>query len=291
MFVGSAEMVEDKHQESGEASAMRESLPYQVLANAVLAFHLALVLFVVLGLVFIVVGNWRRWGWVNSFSFRLIHLVTIAVVAAEAWLGFVCPFTTLEMWLRAKADSTTYAGSFMEHWLQSLLYWEVSSWVFTLAYSLFALAVAAAWWYFPPTFGRSEPSAMRWLKFTRLLWAAPCSAVGLVLALIPLVLGGKAKWSAGALEVTYRQSQASCGKLARTLPFRGIVFGHVILAVTREELQYIGAHERVHVEQYERWGPLFFLAYGASSLWQLLKGRSPYWYNHFEIQARQRRPQ
>lgn len=61
-----------------------------------------------------------------------------------------------------------------------------------------------------------------------------------------------------------------------------------LLAVTREELQRIGPHERVHVEQYERWGLLFFIAYGASSLWQLLHGRSPYWHNHFEVQARQR---
>lgn len=129
---------------------------------------------------------------------------------------------------------------------------------------------------------------MHWLKVVKMLWAFPCSALGLVLAILPVALGGRAKWSAGALEVTYRQSQASCGRLASNLPFRGIVFGHVILAVTSEELQRIGPHERVHVEQYERWGPLFFVVYGASSLWQLLKGRSPYWHNHFEIQARQK---
>jgi hypothetical protein len=125
-----------------------------------------------------------------------------------------------------------------------------------------------------------------WLEIVSLLWASPCSAVGLVLACIPLLAGGSARWSSGALEVTYRESQAACGKLARKLPFRGIVFGHVILAVTREELRTIGPHERVHVQQYGRWGPLFFFAYGASSLWQLMRGRSAYWDNHFEIQAR-----
>lgn len=120
----------------------------------------------------------------------------------------------------------------------------------------------------------------------KLLWAAPCSAIGIVLAGSLLLAGGKAKWSSGAMEVTYRESQAHCGRLARNLPFRGIVFGHVILAVTRDELLSIGAHERVHVRQYERWGPLFFFAYGASSLWQLLKGRGAYRDNHFEVQAR-----
>lgn len=129
---------------------------------------------------------------------------------------------------------------------------------------------------------------MTWLRVAKLIWAAPCSAIGLALAVLPLALGGSSRWSAGALEVTYRNTQAGCGKLASTLPFRGIVFGHVILAVTREELQHIGSHERVHVEQYERWGPLFLFAYVASSAWQLLKGRGPYWNNHFEVQARQR---
>lgn len=117
---------------------------------------------------------------------------------------------------------------------------------------------------------------MHWLKVAKLLWAAPRSAIGLVLAAIPLALGGKVAWSCGALEVTYRQSRAGCGKLAQALPFRGIVFGHVILAVTDEDLCWIGPHARVHVEQYELWGPIFFLAYGLSSLWQLLRGRNPY---------------
>ncbi|MDD2713664.1 MAG: signal peptide prediction [Simplicispira sp.] len=125
-----------------------------------------------------------------------------------------------------------------------------------------------------------------WRKVLGWLWASPCSAVGMVLAALPLLAGGRARWSAGALEVTYRESEAQCDRLARKLPFRGIVFGHVILAVTRDELLRIGPHERVHVQQYERWGPLFFLAYGASSLWQLLRGRSAYWDNYFEVQAR-----
>lgn len=129
---------------------------------------------------------------------------------------------------------------------------------------------------------------MQWRKLAKLLWASPCSAIGLTLALLPLLAGGKARWSLGALEVTYRENLADCSVRMRALPFRGIVFGHVILAVTKEELRTIGPHERVHVEQYELWGPFFFLAYGASSLWQLLHGRSAYWSNHFEIQARER---
>jgi hypothetical protein len=67
--------------------------------------------------------------------------------------------------------------------------------------------------------------------------------------------------------------------------FSAMTLGHVILAVDRSTLAQLRAHERVHVRQYERWGPLFVPAYFLSSLVQLLRGRNPYRENHFERQA------
>lgn len=130
---------------------MNDSLLFQLVADAVLTLHVALVLFIVGGLVLVLIGNLLQWRWVNGLLFRLAHLATIAFVAAEAWLGVVCPLTTLEMWLRSKAKTDTYDGSFIEHWLQALLFWQAAPWVFTAAYTAFALAVAVTWWCFPPT--------------------------------------------------------------------------------------------------------------------------------------------
>ncbi|HZV61221.1 MAG TPA: signal peptide prediction [Methylophilaceae bacterium] len=124
------------------------------------------------------------------------------------------------------------------------------------------------------------------LKLAKLLWASPGSLVGLIVGVVLLLLGGKAKCMQGTLEVAFRKRHMHCGHLMRTLPFRGITFGHVILAITEEELDHLRAHERVHVRQYERWGIFFFPAYLASSLWQLLRGRRAYWDNYFEVQAR-----
>jgi len=135
---------------------VNEALPYQLLADAVLALHVGIVVFVVGGLVLIIVGNLRAWSWVNAAWFRFAHAIAIAIVVAEAWFGFVCPLTSLEMWLRARTGAATYAGSFIEHWLQRILYYDAPGWVFMLAYSLFGLAVAATWWYFPPEF-RGRP--------------------------------------------------------------------------------------------------------------------------------------
>jgi hypothetical protein len=125
-----------------------------MLADAVLTLHVAIVVFVIGGLVVIVIGNLRGWRWVNTGWFRLSHLAAIAIVVAEAWLGVVCPLTSLEMSLRAKIGDATYAGSFVEHWLQRILYYDAPAWNFTLGYSLFALAVVFTWWYFPPRFRR-----------------------------------------------------------------------------------------------------------------------------------------
>ena len=125
-------------------------MPYQLLADIVLATHLGVVLFVIGGLVAIVVGNLYRWRFVNTWWFRTAHLAAIAVVVAQTWLGVVCPLTTLESWLRVKAGGTAYETSFIEHWVTRFLYYDAPAWVFTAAYTVFGLAVAAAWWQFPP---------------------------------------------------------------------------------------------------------------------------------------------
>ena len=125
-------------------------LPYQLLADVVLALHFALVVFVVGGLLLVVGGNVLRWRWVNNLWFRLAHLAAIGVVVAQAWLGQVCPLTTLESWLRVQAGSPSYSKSFIEHWVQRILFYEAPFWVFALAYTVFASLVIAAWWYFPP---------------------------------------------------------------------------------------------------------------------------------------------
>jgi len=133
---------------------VHDTARYQVLADVVLSLHVAIVAFVIGGLVVVIAGNLLAWRWVNALWFRLAHLGAIAMVVAESWFGVACPLTSLEMWLRAKAHETTYAGSFVEHWLQRILYYEAPAWVFTVSYSLFGLLVAATWYYFPPRFKR-----------------------------------------------------------------------------------------------------------------------------------------
>ena len=129
---------------------MQEPHTYRLLADAVLLLHFGVVAFVVGGLVLVLVGNVRHWLWVNSLSFRVTHLVAISVVVLQAWLGRLCPLTVLESWLRGKAGEATYTASFIEHWVQRILYHEAPFWVFTLVYTVFGVLVVAAWRFFPP---------------------------------------------------------------------------------------------------------------------------------------------
>jgi len=130
---------------------------YLAVADDVLTLHVLFVAFVVLGLVAVYVGFFRHWGWVRNRWFRIAHLLAIAVVVLQAWAGVICPLTILEMWLRKQAGVTTYDGSFIQHWLQSLLYYNAPPWVFILVYTLFGALVLASWFLVTPKKATSTP--------------------------------------------------------------------------------------------------------------------------------------
>lgn len=117
------------------------------------------------------------------------------------------------------------------------------------------------------------------------VWASPNSLLGLLLGGVMLMLGARAQRIAGALEIRGGLIGSVLLSPRLACPFRAITLGHVILATDDTSLDCSRTHEHVHVQQYERWGPLFLPAYLASSLWQLLRGRDGYKDNHFERQA------
>ena len=125
------------------------------------------------------------------------------------------------------------------------------------------------------------------IHLARYTWAAPCSAIGLIAALPAILTGGRPRLIGGVLEVAVAAPGTRMAGLMRHSPFGAITFGHVIIGVDQDQLAQLRDHEQQHVRQYELWGPLFFLAYPASSLMQLMLGRDPYRDNHFEVQARE----
>ena len=129
---------------------MEMPLLYRLAADLLLLLHFLWVVFIVLGLALIYLGRWRHWQWVRHPWFRLLHLMAILIVAAQAWLGLLCPLTRWEMALRARAGEAVYEGAFIAYWMGELLYYQAPEWVFTLGYSLFALLVGVSWWWIRP---------------------------------------------------------------------------------------------------------------------------------------------
>ena len=121
-----------------------------VLADLLLILHTLLVAFVILGLVATFAGHFVGWRWVRNFWFRLSHLIVIGIVVLQSWLGVLCPLTDWEMALRAKAGEAGYEGSFIQHWLQSILYYSAPAWVFILVYTVFGALVRASWFLVRP---------------------------------------------------------------------------------------------------------------------------------------------
>ena len=119
-------------------------------ADAVLLLHVLFVVFVIVGLLLILVGKALAWSWVRNWWFRITHLVAIGVVVLQAWLGVICPLTTLEMALRREAGGATYAGTFISHWLESILYYQAPAWVFAVCYTAFAALVVLSWFWVRP---------------------------------------------------------------------------------------------------------------------------------------------
>jgi hypothetical protein len=121
-----------------------------LLADALLSLHMGVVLFVVGLLPLVLLGGARGWRWVRHRRLRLTHLGLMVFIAAQAWLGQLCPLTVWEQDLRRLAGQAHYSESFIEHWLSRLLYWDAPWWVFVVSYTIFALLVAWAWWVVPP---------------------------------------------------------------------------------------------------------------------------------------------
>jgi hypothetical protein len=129
---------------------VESSTAIQLAADAVLLLHVIFVVFVVSGLALILVGGALGWAWVRLRWFRIFHLAAIGVVVVQSWLGIICPLTTLEMALRTRAGESSYPGSFIAHWVEAVLYYQLPPWVFVVCYTAFGALVVASWFWVRP---------------------------------------------------------------------------------------------------------------------------------------------
>jgi hypothetical protein len=115
----------------------------------------------------------------------------------------------------------------------------------------------------------------------RYLWSFPTTLLGLAVALLTLATGGTVVRHTGILEV----HGGFASSLLRRVGALAMTLGHVVLARDRAAHDASRTHERVHVAQCERWGPLFLPVYGIASLLAWWRGGHYYFDNAFEREA------
>ena len=134
---------------------MDDKAYYAALADALVAFHTAYVGFVVVGQLLITVGLICRWQWVRNPWFRLIHLLSIAIVATEAACGVMCPLTLWERDLRALAGQTVN-DSPIGWFFNSILFFNWPREYFTWIHISFGTLVLGTFLLGPPRFRRRK---------------------------------------------------------------------------------------------------------------------------------------
>ena len=85
---------------------------YQLLADAVVLCHFAFIVFV-FGGGFLVL-RWPRLAW--------IHLPAVVWGALVETMGWICPLTPLEQWLRVEGGGLGYGSDFIERYVLPVLY-------------------------------------------------------------------------------------------------------------------------------------------------------------------------
>ncbi|MCX8118528.1 MAG: DUF2784 domain-containing protein [Desulfobacterota bacterium] len=90
---------------------------YKLLADFTVWVHLLWILFLLTG------ALWgRRHKWIRAF-----HLLGLAFALLIQLLGWYCPLTHIEAWLRARHHpDLTYTGSFIIHYAERIIYIEIA---------------------------------------------------------------------------------------------------------------------------------------------------------------------
>ncbi|MFZ2198025.1 MAG: DUF2784 domain-containing protein [Thermodesulfovibrionales bacterium] len=111
-------------------------MPYKILADVVVIIHFLWILFLIFGAL----------PGVRNKAVKIFHISGLVFAFVIQIFGWYCPLTHLEVWLRAKHDpSLAYAGSFIMHYLEGLIYIEIPA---QLIFSLTLLLIGFNAWFY-----------------------------------------------------------------------------------------------------------------------------------------------
>jgi hypothetical protein len=85
---------------------------YRLLADLVVVAHFAFI-------VFVAIGGLLVW---HKPALVWLHIPALAWAAAIITIGFTCPLTPLEKYFRRLGGEPGYAGGFVDHYIENVLY-------------------------------------------------------------------------------------------------------------------------------------------------------------------------
>ncbi|MFN3533604.1 MAG: DUF2784 domain-containing protein [Candidatus Brocadia sp.] len=90
---------------------------FKILADIVVLIHFLWIVFLILG----------AFAGVRIRLFKFLHIGGLIFAIFLQIMGWYCPLTYLEVWLRSMHDpSTAYPGSFIIHYVEKIVYIELS---------------------------------------------------------------------------------------------------------------------------------------------------------------------
>jgi hypothetical protein len=127
------------------------------LADVVLLLHVLVIGFNVFGLIAIPLGAWRGWPFVRRFWWRLLHLASLAIVAAQAVFGQACFLTLWQGALLQQAGESASDAPLIQRTIMKLIFWPLPSWVFVVLYVAVCGYTLLLWRLVPPKPARTVP--------------------------------------------------------------------------------------------------------------------------------------
>ena len=117
-----------------------------IFSEIVLLFHFCIFLFMILSFFLIPIGYYQKWKWVKNKYYRSMHIILMGIISIETILGFMCPFTILENYLR---DDIKVDNKFTEI-VHQILYWDLPNYQFIILYLFSFSYLIFLWFFFKP---------------------------------------------------------------------------------------------------------------------------------------------
>ena len=123
-----------------------------IFSEIVLLLHFSIFLFMVFSFILIPFGYFQKWEWVKNIYFRSIHLILMGIISIETILGFMCPLTILENFLRADKKIDNIFSKI----IHQIMYWDFTNYQFIILYLLSLSYFIFLWFYFRPSQKKSS---------------------------------------------------------------------------------------------------------------------------------------